>query len=168
MKRYRVLGIDPLPTIQLHLINRQNNKDCFKFNISIDDLVSILYIDNIFEIGEKKEYAVHGRIIDINYVDIRKSDRNKSIIKKGIFIKVDAGERGDSKILVLDAENILDIHKYPYEYNLTEYPKLIPENIRDGFFINEKSYSQKIDVTVPDDVLLKDTNFNDNGGKLNE
>lgn len=159
MERYIVTRAQLLPTIRLHLLNRHNELDEKDFDVSVGDFLSILYIDNLYEIGDGKEYVIHCRVIDIKFVDIT----TNKFMKHGIYLLVDAGEKCRSDILELDIDKILDIHRYKFDYDLNENPIIIPDKLTDGFIVNEVKHPQHIDVTIPLDPLIGDVEYTEEG-----
>lgn len=166
MERYEVCEINPLQCIELKLRNYHDPKRMKSFYIHKEDLLSILYIDNLNEVGERKEYQIDGRVLEIKYhsdmymtqaayirdmpnciaSNLNLTPSTMNIARAEII--VDCGNKRDAKVLTLNAYNILDIERYPHKFDLCENPKLIPEMV-DGIVVNEMKTPQQIDVGIP-------------------
>lgn len=155
MERYKLNGVQKVPTLAMRFINRHNKDDCKVFMTSIGDLVSILYIDKLYEIDEKKEYVIHGRITRFMREEI---DTSIGIVFR-YFIQLDASDDGVSHKVNIAVDNILDIHPYEYHYDLEEKVTVFPKRLTDGFYVKESTTPQNIDITVPNDPLLGDKDF---------
>lgn len=152
MKRYRCVHKKEVPMIRLEFANIKNECDRFLFDISPGDNVSILYLDDHYEIGKQGEYVVNGKIIRFIYT----RDKNKTKYLHSLL--VDAGIDYKAKTLELKLRNILDIHTYPYEYDLNENIKVVPD-IRERFFVKEIVHPQTVDMTVINDATHGDCDY---------
>ena len=159
MKRYRATDAFQLPAIRLAFENRQNKKDKYLFDVSVDHRYSILYIDNLYEIGEGKEYPIHCRVKDIKIIQNTDFVCNRCTNSSEVILVIDASRHNESNVMEINVNNILDIHVYPYKYDLEENPKIVPERLSDGFFVNETTYPQRVDMSVPNDPLIGDKDY---------
>ena len=162
MERYRPINIKLLPTLRIYFENiRTINTKIF--DITVGDVVSILYIDKLSEIGERKEYQINCRILDI-----KKKDLHKSLMcKEEVYILcVDASVDFETDQRNLFVSNILDIHEYPYKYELVENVEIIPNRLTERFTVHEIVHPQDVDMTVPNDPILGHYEYE--GGSNNE
>lgn len=153
MERYKLNSVREVPTLAMKFVNRHNKDDCKIFMASIGDLVSILYIDHLYEIDEKKEYVIHGKIIRF----IRQTSVNGRLLQ--YHIELDSSDVGKCDKRIVTVDNILDIHPYEYNYDLEEKVTIFPKRLKDGFYVKEIVTPQTVDVTVPNDPLLGDKDF---------
>lgn len=161
MQRYKVADIEKKYTIGLKLIDRQNDDNIKYFNVTTGEIVSILYIDRLSQIGEEKEYVINGRVISINVIEDPRCEICKDYsIHYSIIL--DASDKYGSKIVTIDTHRILDIHEYPYEYDLVENPTIVPNPLKDGFFVHEIKDNTKYDISTPNDPLITDADEEEN------
>lgn len=156
MKRYVIVDEKQIKVLRLKLRNRQDKKEKRFFDVAEGDMVSILYIDSLEDLGDKKEYVLHGRVVNILVCDRPRCE----VCKKAKYhyqIILDVSDTYGSKFVKLDLHKILDIHKYRYDYDLEENPELIPRKIMDDFFVHETWDDQKFSVGAGEnDPLLVD------------
>lgn len=161
MQRYKVADIEKKYTIGLKLIDRQNADNIKYFNVTTGEIVSILYIDRLSQIGEEKEYVINGRVISINVIEDPRCEICKDY-NIHYSIVLDVSDKYGSKIVTIDTHRILDIHEYPYEYDLVENPTLVPNPLKDGFFVHEIKDNTKYDISTPNDPLITDADEEEN------
>lgn len=163
MDRYHFVKATPIPAIELEYVNIKDDKKGFLFTIMPNDKLSILYIHNIHEVGRKKEFVIHCRVVSILYrkdnMICTECDNPDTVY--GLL--VDAGSDYQSRYAELNLHNILDINKYRYDYP-DEDIKVVPDISMDGFFVNEITYPQKFDISTRNDPLLGDCDFGDMEG----
>lgn len=161
MDRYHFVKATPIPAIELEYVNIKNEEEGFLFTIMPNDKLSILYIRNIHEVGRRKEFVIHCRVISILYrkdnMICTECDNPDTVY--GLL--VDAGTDYKHMIAELNLHNILDINKYPYHYDLYEDIKVVPNISMDGFFVDEITYPQRFDVSTRNDPLLGDYDFDE-------
>lgn len=154
MKRYRVKGTDIIPTLRIYMTNRTRYDEAKSFDVKVNDIVSILYIDKLNDIGqEKKEYQINGRVVDIVPVDTSKCEHCKNN-ELEYNIVIDCSADYNTTIKKLDSHNILDIHEYPYHYELHEDLIVVPDPLKEKFVVKEITHPQEVDMTIPNDPLL--------------
>lgn len=161
MQRYKVVDTERKYTIGLKLIDRQNIDNIKYFNITTGEMVSILYIDKLSQIGEEKEYIINGRVVSIIAIEDPRCEVCKDY-NAHYKIELDISDKYGSKIVTMDPHRILDIHEYPYEYDLVENPILIPNPLKDGFFVHETKDDTRYDITTPNDPLITDADEEEN------
>lgn len=160
MERYKPIKIDLLPTLRVCFENLRAMNKPKLFDITVGDLVSILYIDKLSEIGEGKEYQINCRILDIKVKDLHKSLCKK---EKVYMLYVDASVDFNTDKRYLFVSNILDIHEYPYKYELLEHLKLVPDPLTEKFIVHEITHPQDVDMTIPNDPILGYYEYDDEG-----
>lgn len=160
MERHHIVGIEPVSTVKLHFKNiRKDSKRCFHFKVSVGDKVSILYIDNIHQVGRGKEYVIEGYVKDIV---CNRDELHNRILYRSLIL--DTSTDYDSKETEVYFYNILDIHKYPYKYDLNENIVTVPRPGGKGYFIREISWPQEFDMSVPNESAFGDYDFVVEGG----
>lgn len=82
------------------------------------------------------------------------------------MLYVDASVDFETDQKNLFVSNILDIHEYPYKYELVENPKVLPNKLTEKFTVHEIVQPQDIDMTVPNDPILGHYEYK--GGSNNE
>lgn len=155
LQRYKIINDEIKTVYRFHLINIKNDRYTRKFDLSVGDNVSILYIDTLSEIGEGKEYVLHGKVKNVvllNDLQYKTFDRRELHYQ----IILDVSEPRGSKLIRLDTYNILDIREYKYDYDLDENTIIIPDDIEEDFRVINKKDNQIISVTTANDPLLND------------
>ena len=174
LDKYKTTNIQELYTILLYMVNVKNEKDHKIFKLSLNDKVSILYIDSRYDINKYKEYVIKGRVIKI----YQQRDTNRycpgcSGECPWYNIIIDCSTEYSKDIKTISSKNILDIHYLPYDYEL-ETPPEFPDPLTKYLLVNEIQDNIIIDVTAPNDAALGDKDYDaedirvdiDSGGVL--
>ena len=148
MKRYKTIRALPLHTLRIELENRLKVEENKIVDVTVGDRVSVLYIDKLSEIGEEKEYVIHGEVKEIRV--------NNSIMFEichkpcpHYFLVLDASDIHASNIKILNLHNILDINPYEFDYDLEEDPIIKPDPLRETWLVHEITTPQYIDMGRP-------------------
>lgn len=130
---------------------------------------SFLYIDDIRDIGKKKERVIRGTVLDIKEIpkyNVRTI--NPSYMTPGVSshqyhkhlptdeydvettsIIVDASDKYDSHIEELKVSNILDINDIDYKYETKEDTKLVPGYDKGLTFVEKEKFDKLEPKTDP-------------------
>lgn len=153
MERYRVKHSFKLDTMRILMENYHDKEDKKYYDVSVGDKVSILYIDNLHNVGDDEEYVINGKVLKIEiYYDILCEE----CLDAGphLFLHMDTSNFYGSEIKRIKVHNILDIHPYPYKYNLKEDPIIKPDPLTEVFMVHEIEDDQYVDMTVPNEESL--------------
>lgn len=134
------LVIDAQPEISIASIE---GPPTLQIVIQTEALYSFLYVDDINDVGTKKERIVRGRVVDIYkkdtdntnyrtpfpdstyYGDHANMHKNKPMNLNNTFVKVDCSMDYVSHTENLKLTNILGVNSIDYQYEL-ETPKIVP------------------------------------------
>lgn len=137
-------------TLEMEDSSAHSKKDV---TITEGELLSFLYIDNLNNVGEKKEYVIKGKVKQIltksSYL-VRSpfANSNPNIHYNGLhddaehmgmtFICVDCSTENNSTIKDLKVINILDVKPIDYEWDLNENPKVYPDDSKLEYYEKER------------------------------
>lgn len=139
MKRYQVQGTKLVPTLHLSLDNMENSNEKKVARISTNDLISILYIDNLADIGTGKEYVIRGRVAYISQSTTRCVLNDVPVYT----ISIDASREMESKLYHVKTSNILDVNEPDYWYCLDEDREKVPKEIEYGVKLQNIDHKTK-------------------------
>ena len=160
MDRYHIYDALPVASLKMKFTDIKDESKEKSFTVTVGDLVSILYIHNVHEVGRRKEFVIHCKVLAVLYEKDNRICTNCNNPDTIYGLLVDAGKDYNSKRIKLNLHNILDIHRYKFDYDLNEDIQVVPDISMDGFFVNEITYPQKFDVSTDNDPLLGDYDFN--------
>lgn len=161
MKRLKSIKATPLMTLRIEFENRLKVEEHKIFDVTVGDRVSILYIDKLSEIGEEKEYVIHG---EVKQILVNNSMMCEICCKPVLhyFLLVDCSDIFGGKVRKLNLHNILDINKYKYDYDLVENPEIRPKQLKETWLVHEITNPQDIDMTRPNDPPVYDDEEDNN------
>lgn len=111
--------------------------------VTTTDLLSFLYIDNINDVGKRKEYVLRGKVLDIKayknynvrnvkqpgfstYSHMPEEDVRVPYAVDNTSIILDCSSVMKSDIRKLKVSNILDVQPVDYPWDLNEILDLVP------------------------------------------
>lgn len=162
MERYTVTDFYQVHSLGMVLENIKDKKKRF-FEISTGKNYSILYVDNLCDIG-KEEYIAHGKLIGFDHTPLVVPSNYPSYFGSLIKLKIDVSRNTESNIIEIYANHILDIHDYKYCFEKEELTP-IPEFPGNSFTVTEVDYQQAMDVSnpgIPEGIKKED------GGAMDE
>ena len=156
LKRLKTVKATPLMTLRIELENRLKVEEHKIFDVTVGDRISVLYLDKLSEIGEDKEYVIHGEVKEIRV--------NNSMMCEichkpcpHYFLLLDTSDIFGAGHKILNLHNILDINPYPHEYDLVENPEMRPK-LTETWMVHELTHPQDIDMTRPNNPLVYEDN----------